>query len=122
MQRCSPARIDVAAIITVFSPEPQTLLMVVAAIESGNPAPSATCLAGACPAPACNTCPNNTSSIMEGSAPDLSSTAFTATIPRSTALMLERLPRNLPIGVRATAQITGSGCAIPTPRGPNPST
>ena len=44
-----------AAIITAFSEDPQTLLIVVAAIEFGKPAPNATCLAGACPAPAWRT-------------------------------------------------------------------
>ena len=34
----SPARMDAAPSITALRPEPQTLLMVVALTESGNPA------------------------------------------------------------------------------------
>ena len=103
----SPALILFAAIITAFRDEPQTLLIVVAAIEFGKPAPSATCRAGACPAPAWSTCPNNTSSTMplEGSILQRPSNSLTALIPSSTALKLERLPRNFPIGVLATPQI-----------------
>ena len=38
----SPALILLAAIIAAFREEPQTLLMVVAAVEFGSPAPNAT--------------------------------------------------------------------------------
>ena len=50
-----PEMISLAAIITAFKLEPQTLLIVVQGVEYGNPALIATCLAGACPEPACNT-------------------------------------------------------------------
>ena len=50
-----PAMMSLAAIIAAFKLEPQTLLTVVQGVEYGNPAPSATCLAGACPAPDCKT-------------------------------------------------------------------
>ena len=43
----SPALILLAAIITAFNDEPHTLLIVVAAIVLGRPAPNATWRAGA---------------------------------------------------------------------------
>ena len=52
-----PEIISLAAIITAFRLEPQTLLIVVHGVEYGKPAFIATCLAGACPEPACKTCP-----------------------------------------------------------------
>lgn len=48
-------------------PEEQTLLMVVQTTELGIPAPSAACLAGACPKFALRTLPKNTSCTTEGS-------------------------------------------------------
>ena len=52
-----PEIMSLAAIITAFKLEPQTLLIVVQGVEYGNPELIATCLAGACPEPACNTWP-----------------------------------------------------------------
>ena len=52
-----PEMISLAAIITAFKLEPHTLLIVVQGVEYGNPELIATCLAGACPEPACNTWP-----------------------------------------------------------------
>ena len=54
------------ASIVAFMPEPQTLLMVVAPVASGSPAPRAACRAGAWPCPAGSTQPMNTSSIRSG--------------------------------------------------------
>ena len=67
----SPALIAEEAIITDFRLDPQTLLIVVQGVETGNPDPRATCLAGFCPEPAWRTCPINTSSItpLSGSNP-----------------------------------------------------
>ena len=48
----SPARMLFAAIMAALREEPHTLLMVVHGVETGSPAPKATCLAGFCPAPA----------------------------------------------------------------------
>ena len=50
-----PAVMLFAAIIAASNELPQTLLIVVAPIDTGKPAPRATCLAGFCPQPACNT-------------------------------------------------------------------
>jgi hypothetical protein len=47
MTSASPDCIDWQAIMTAFSPDPQTLLIVVAQTESASPAPFAACLAGA---------------------------------------------------------------------------
>jgi hypothetical protein len=97
----SPARIADAPIITAFNPEPQTLLMVVALTLSGSPAFSAAWRAGAWPAPACRTWPMIASSIRSGAIPERSTAARMATAPRSVAGVVESLPPNLPIGVRA---------------------
>ena len=69
MTSASPARMAAAPIITAFSPEPQTLLMVVALTPSGSPAFSAAWRAGAWPAPACRTWPMIASSIRSGAMP-----------------------------------------------------
>ncbi len=58
----SPALMACAASITALRPEPQTLLTVKAATETGSPALSAACRAGFCPTPACSTLPMITSS------------------------------------------------------------
>ena len=42
MQRCSPARMAVAASMTALREEPQTLLTVNAGVLTGKPAPKAT--------------------------------------------------------------------------------
>ena len=107
--RYSPALIAEEAIMTDLRLEPHTLLIVVLGVVTGKPAPSATCRAGFCPAPAWRTWPIKTSSIMVLSefSPTFSINPLTAHIPRSTALNSENTPLYFPIGVRATAQITG---------------
>ena len=55
----SPARIICDAIATAFSPEPQSMLIVVAGTSFGMPAPSAAWRAGFCPSPACSTHPEH---------------------------------------------------------------
>ena len=61
-----PALMMSCASMVAFMPEPQTLLMVVAPVASGSPAPRAACRAGAWPCPAGSTQPMNTSSIRSG--------------------------------------------------------
>ena len=98
-----PASISDAAIMTAFNEEPHTLFRVVAGVFRGSPAPSAACLAGACPAPPCRTIPMYTPSttpdsggiFMDSSNPDI------AIVPSCTAEYSERLPLYLPKGVRA---------------------
>ncbi len=108
MMSDSPARISEEAIITAFSPEPQTLLIVVAATVSGSPPFSAAWRAGACPVPPCSTWPIRTSSIDSGGTPALRTASRTAIPPRSEAERLASPPWNLPIGVRAAERRTTS--------------
>lgn len=118
-------------IYTPFIPEAQTLLTVVQITELGIPAPRAACLAGACPTLALITFPKNTSCTSDGSTfallraatdrqkqckhifikfqmhrkkhchrfPYLPSIAIE---PSLVADKDDRVPRNPPIGVRAT--------------------
>ena len=60
--RASPHWMAWAASITALSPEPQTLLTVVAPTAGGRPAPMAACRAIFCPSPAPITLPMITSS------------------------------------------------------------
>ena len=105
MTSASPARMADAPIITAFSPEPQTLLMVVALTPSGSPALSAACRAGAWPAPAWSTWPMIASSMRSGAIPARSTAARMAMAPRSVAGVVESPPPNLPIGVRAAERM-----------------
>ena len=59
----SPSRIACAASITAFSPEPQTLLMVIAGTLTGRPALMTAWRAGFWPTPAVRTWPRITSLI-----------------------------------------------------------
>ena len=59
----SPALIDCAAVITAWSPEPQTLFTVCALSVSGRPAFSPACRAGFWPRPAWRTQPMRHSSM-----------------------------------------------------------
>ena len=70
-----PALMMSCASMVAFMPEPQTLLMVVAPVASGSPAPRAACRAGAWPCPAGSTQPINTSSIRSGASLARSSAA-----------------------------------------------
>lgn len=65
----SPQRIAWAAMVTLFKPEPQSLLTVSAGTLLGRPALMADCLAGFCPQPAVSTWPRITSSTLAGSRP-----------------------------------------------------
>src|SRR5215831_9020549 len=105
----SPARIAWAASIAAFSPEPQTLLIVVAGTASGNPASSAACRAGACPTPAWTTFPKKTSSTLLGSISLLSNAARIATDPSCGAVNGASFPRKRPVGTRAAPTMTASG-------------
>ena len=98
----------VAACITALSEDPQTMLIVTHDVETGNPAPRATCRAGACPMPACKTCPMSTSSTMpeDGLMSIRPSNSLTDATPKSTALIDESAPINRPIGVLETPQMT----------------
>ena len=103
----SPARTACAASITALSPDPQTLLMVMAGTVAGIPAPMAAWRAGACPSAATTTLPMMTSSIVLTSMPERSTAARMATAPNSGADRGPRPPRKRPMGVRAPSTITG---------------
>ena len=97
----SPARMDWAASMTAFSPDPHTLLMVTAGIVAGSPPFTAACRAGACPPPAETTFPTMTSSMSPTSTPERSTAARMAMAPRSVAASGLSPPRKRPMGVRA---------------------
>ena len=69
------------ASIAAFMPEPHILLIVVAPVASGSPAPSAAWRAGAWPWPAGSTQPISTSSIASGATPARSTAARIAAAP-----------------------------------------
>src|SRR6202040_2181781 len=107
-----PALMMSCASMVAFMPEPQTLLMVVAPVESGSLAPRAACRAGAWPCPAGSTQPMNTSSMRSGDSFARSTAAPITWLPRLWALKGERSPWNLPSGVLAAETMTtGSGLA-----------
>ena len=94
-----------------FIPDAQTLLTVVQTTDFDSPAPRAACLAGACPKLALRTFPKNTSSTIDGSTLALLRAASIAIEPSLVAGTDERVPRNPPIGVRATPTMqTSLGC------------
>nr|GMC77118.1 Uncharacterised protein [Ipomoea batatas] len=91
-----------AASIVAAIPDAQTLLTVEQTTVFGIPAPSAACLAGACPRFALSTFPKKTSSTREGSTLALLRALSIARDPSLVAGNDEREPRKAPIGVRAT--------------------
>ena len=107
MTSASPALIACAASMTDLSPEPHTLLIVTALTVAGMPDLSSACRAGACPTPPWMTLPMMTSWTSSAGTPARSSAARMATAPSSGAVSGASAPRNLPIGVRAAATMTG---------------
>src|SRR5579871_290830 len=106
-----PVWIACAASPTAFRPDPQTLLIVMAATLSGNPPRSAACRAGFCPRPAETTFPMTTSSICAGSTPARDTASRTEMAPSCGAVRGDKTPWNLPIGVRTADRITGVSIA-----------
>src|SRR5207247_2133408 len=104
----SPVAIPCAASITAFSPEPHTLLIVIAATRSGSPPRSAACLAGFWPSPAVTTLPMMHSSTRAGSIPARRTASATTSAPSCGAVKSLSAPRNLPVGVRTALTITES--------------
>jgi hypothetical protein len=97
-----------AANDTDFNPLAHTLLTVVQGTVFGRPAKIAACLAGACPIPALQTFPKNTSSTIEASIPALSTASFTTVAPSLGAGMEDKDPPNDAIGVLHAETITAS--------------
>jgi len=109
----SPRRIASAAIAIAFSPEPQSLLIVVAGTSIGSPARIAACRAGPCPTAAVRTIPMITSSTCAGAIPARRSASAITSVPNSIAVTSASAPPNDPIGVRAAPTITASWiCAV----------
>lgn len=97
-----------AAIDTALSPDPQSLLMVIAGDVSGTPAFIATCRATFCPSPAESIFPTIASLISFGLIPARTIASRAAIAPSSTALNPDRLPLKFPMAVRAADTITTS--------------
>src|SRR5262249_26041650 len=96
---------------TALRPEPHTLLTVKAAMVSGRPALRAACRAGFWPTPAWMTLPRMTSSTRSAGTRARRRASATATAPSCGAGTSARLPRYLPMGVRAAERTKASGMA-----------
>lgn len=90
--------------LTAFSPEAHTLLMVVASTLVGRPAKMAACLAGACPTPADSTLPMYTASIEETGTFDFSRADLIAVAPSCVAETVVKLPLNCSLVSRLPQQ------------------
>src|SRR5437762_5367228 len=103
----SPVCTACAASATAFNPEPQTLLMVMAATRGSQPPFSAACRAGFWPSPACTTLPRIASSICFASMLARRAASATTLPPSSGAENPARPPWNFPTGVRTADKMTG---------------
>src|SRR5579859_4398221 len=108
----SPSCTACAASATDFNPEPQTLLMVIAATRGAQPPLSAACRAGFCPRPACTTLPRMASSTSLESIPARRMASATILPPSSTAENPASPPWNFPIGVRTAERMTGVSMTV----------
>src|SRR5712692_8711850 len=108
----SPVCTACAASATAFNPEPQTLLMVIAATCGCKPPRSAACRAGFCPSPAQTTLPMMTSSTCPGSMPARRTLSATTFAPNSLAEKEERPPWNFPTGRRTALRITAGSIGV----------
>src|SRR5579864_47423 len=97
-----------AASAAAFSPEPQTLLIVMAPVVGDSPPKIAACRAGFCPSPADTTLPMMHSSTWAGSTPARLTASRTTIAPSCGALNSDRLPWNFPTGVRQPEMMTTS--------------
>src|SRR5215204_1445539 len=104
----SPVAIPCAASITALRPDPQTLLIVIAATCSCSPPLSAAWRAGFCPSPAATALPMMHSSTIAGSMPARRTASRTAIAPSCGAEKSLSEPRNLPVGVRTAETMTDS--------------
>ena len=109
----SPHRIAWAANCTAFKPEPQTLLIVKAGVNSGSPAWTLIWRATFCPKPAPRIFPIITSSTCSGLTLAFSKTLLITKAPKSTAETFFKLPPKEPIGVRTAETITTSFITVP---------
>ena len=107
-----PHKMDWAPRAMAFMPEEQTLLTVVQSVESGRPARSEACRAGAWPTFALTTLPMKTSLTSPGWTPALSRAPLMAMEPSSGAERWESPPWKAPWGVRATPTMYTSGRSV----------
>ena len=115
----SPSARMSCASITLFMPDPQTLLTVVAGTLSGRPPAIPAWRAGAWPSPADSTQPISSSEASPGGTPQAASAARIAIPPSSGAASPRSPPWNAPIGVRrAATTTTGSGIMRPAANQP----
>src|SRR3954471_9964507 len=108
----SPARIAWSRITVARRPLAQTLLMVSEETSFGMPALIWACREGIWPWPAWSTWPMTTWPTCSGATSARSSAAWMAIAPSSVALMDERPPPILPMGVRAEPRITVLGMSF----------
>src|SRR6478735_1562048 len=108
-----PALIRSCANMTAFTPEPQTLLMVVQPAASGMPAARDAWRAGAWPNPAGSTQPMITSSIWSAATPDWASAAWIAAAPKVGEGTPVNWPRKDPMAVRLAPTMTTSLIGAP---------
>ena len=101
-----PAMMLSCASITVFIPEPQTLLTVVHVVDFNKSAPSTACRAGAWPSAAGNTQPINASVMSSAFKPDCATAARMATEANCGDVNPTNCPFMEPMGVRLAATIT----------------
>ncbi len=92
----SPAVMPCVATMTVFRPDPHTLLIVVAATWSDRPPPRAACRAGAWPTPADTTLPMRHSSTLAGSMPARRTASRMTIAPSWGAVNSFNAPEELP--------------------------
>jgi len=108
----SPVRSWSAAIMMAFMPEPHILLMVVAGMFTGMPAPIAAWRAGAWPRPAGSTHPMMTSWMSVPATLAAASAPRIAAAPSCGAVAPESAPWNAPMGVRVAEAMTTVGLSI----------
>src|SRR5690348_7501505 len=99
-----------------FMPEPHTLLIVVQPVETGRPAPSDACRAGAWPRFAGNTQPMKTSDTSAGAIPDCCNAARMAVAPSVGVGTPVNWPRKEPIAVRLAPTMTTESDMLPPGR------
>jgi hypothetical protein len=111
--RAEPALIASCPSITAFMPEPQTLLIVVAPVDTGMPAAMAAWRAGAWPRPAGSTQPMMTSETWSAGTPLCSSAARMAVAPSVVAGTPVNWPKRAPRAVRLAPTMTTSDMVSP---------
>jgi hypothetical protein len=108
MTSCSPARMELAASMTDFSPEPHTLLTLSEPISGLRPAFMAAWRVGFWPTPAESTMPIMHSWMSFDSSPALLTLSFITAEPKSGEGTSFNVPPNFPMAVRQALNMTAS--------------